>query len=132
VFLVRWYDVGRTGQAMTFESGGQAQRFVKLLGAFDKNASKAVGTMAATKRNAKLVDDLMAEHVDMLTWVSPGQLHKYRSAIRDYFDDELGHKPVDQDVRDAVSWVQRMQAKGLSPVSARRRSRICTDCSRRR
>ena len=113
-------------QSVTFENRQDAERFARMLDVFNGDGDRASAAVAASNTAVQTVREVMLAYVDANHRASPAQLRKYRNQIRDHFDEQLGHTPVDRVDTDVVqAWVGRMRTKRAGAANTRtRRSKV--------
>lgn len=124
-YRVRWRqrrDEVVVRQFVTFENRQDTERFVRMLDIFHGDGDRAWAAVAAPTPPVQDVREMMLAYVDANHRTSPAQLRKYRNQIRDHFDDELGHTPIDRLDTDTVhDWVARLRTKPIGAANNRPR-----------
>jgi len=101
--------------SVPFDSETEARKYMTVLEAHKGNIRQSLVTISASRRSVPLVVDVLAEHIDLLTGVSPGQLTRYRHQVRDHMSGPLGATPIDTvDIRHVTRWIQGLESQGLS------------------
>lgn len=101
--------------SLTYSDRREAERMQRVIEANGGDLNAALGVMAASKRSSPSVADVVAEHIDLLTGVSPGQITRYRGQLRDHLGGALGATPVETlGLREIAGWLHYMESKGLS------------------
>lgn len=101
--------------SVPFESETEARKYMTVLETHKGNIRQSLVTLSASRRSAPLVVDVLLEHIDLLTGVSPGQLTRYRHQVRDHMSGALGVTPIDTlDIRHVTRWIQGLEEKALS------------------
>jgi len=113
----------RKRTSLTYASRVEAERMAAVIEA-SADLRSAQRVTAASKRKSPLVQDVVLEHISMLTAVAPGQLVRYRNQVRDHLSGPIGVTPVDNlDIKVISGWIQEMQRKGLSAQNNQERAR---------
>lgn len=89
---------------MPFDSETEARRYMTVLGTHRGNIRQALVTLSASRRGVPLVAEVLHEHIDLLTAVSPGQLTRYRHQVRDHMSGarRCAHRRRRQPLRQTV------------------------------
>ncbi len=107
----------KTGKQVSvpFDSETEARKYMTVLATHQGNVRQSLVTLSASRRGVPLVVEVLAEHIDLLTGVSPGQLTRYRHQVRDHMSGPLGATPIDTvDLRHVTRWIQGLVSQGLS------------------
>lgn len=116
VVLFRERDSGKQ-TSLTYEDPAEAQRMLRVIEANGGDLNAALGVMASSKRRMPTVAEVVAEHIDLLTGVSPGQITRYRAQSTRHLGGRLGVTPIDViGLRDIAAWLHVMQDKGLAAL----------------
>ena len=101
--------------SVPFDSETEARKYMTVLGTHKGNVRQSLVTLSASRRSVPLVVEVLSEHIDLLTGVSPGQLTRYRHQVRDHMSGPLGATPIDTvDLRHVTRWIQGLVNQGLS------------------
>lgn len=103
--------------SLTYSDRREAERMQRVIEANGGDLNAALGVMAAAKRRSPTVAAVVAEHIDLLTGVSTGQVTRYRSQLRDHLGGRLGSTSIETvGLREIAGWLHYMKSKGLAPL----------------
>jgi integrase len=113
--LFRERDTGKQ-TSLTYDDRAEAEHMRRVIEANGGDLNAALGIMAAVKRHSPTVAAVVAEHIDLLTGVSPGQITRYRGQLRDHLGGALGAMPIEAvGLREIAGWLHLMESKKLAP-----------------
>jgi integrase len=116
-FAVLWRDP-ETGRqtSLTYDDRNDAVVAQQLIEAAGGHAVEAARIADAVRRRGPTVDDVISEHIDLLTSVGADTRSHYRQQLASHISPSLGGYPVASiSYRHVASWVRSMSARGYAP-----------------
>lgn len=115
-YQVKWREGGKQ-KALNFDNPNDAETFKRLLDANGQSFKVAESAMVEAKKRAPTFDEVLEQHLAMLTRASVGTVAKYRQLQRDHITPKLGPMAITaiEEFPHLVQWIKWMQDKGASP-----------------
>ncbi|WP_426594906.1 tyrosine-type recombinase/integrase [Cellulomonas sp. McL0617] len=116
-FAVLWRDPSTGRQtSLTYDDLRDATVARQLIEAAGGHALEAARIAEGIRKTGPTVDDVISEHIDLLTSVGPDTRKHYRTQLSAHISPTLGPYPVAaMTYRHIAGWVNAMSAKGLAP-----------------
>ncbi|MDM7856653.1 tyrosine-type recombinase/integrase [Cellulomonas alba] len=116
-YAVLWRDPDTGRQtSLTYDDRNDAVVALKLIEAAGGHAAEAARIADAVRQHGPSVDDVISEHIDLLTSVGADTRAHYRQQLASHISPELGAYPVAFiSYRHVSTWVRSMSARGYSP-----------------
>ena len=116
-FAVLWRDPDTGRQtSLTYDDLRDATVARQLIEAAGGHAVEAARIADAVRHRGPTVDDVISEHIDLLTSVGPDTRAHYRQQLAAHISPVLGPYPVASiTYRHVAGWVRTMSDSGLAP-----------------
>lgn len=116
-FAVLWRDPDTGRQtSLTYDDLRDATVARQLIEAAGGHALEAARIAEGIRKTGPCVDDVISEHIDLLTSVGPDTRKHYRGQLEAHISPSLGPYPVAAlTYRHIAGWVREMDEKGLAP-----------------
>src|SRR6478735_1926113 len=116
-FAVLWRDPDTGRQtSLTYDDLRDATVARQLIEAAGGHALEAARIAEGIRKTGPTVDDVISEHIDLLTSIGPDTRKHYRGQLEAHISPSLGPYPVAAlTYRHVAGWVREMDEKGLAP-----------------
>ncbi|WP_129337492.1 tyrosine-type recombinase/integrase [Cellulomonas endophytica] len=116
-YAVLWRDPDTGRQtSLTYDDRNDAVVAQQLIEAAGGHAVEAARIADAVRHRGPTVDDVVTEHIDLLTSVGADTRSHYRRQLAAHISPVLGPHPVSSiGYRHIASWVRSMSARGYAP-----------------
>ncbi|NUU18447.1 site-specific integrase [Cellulomonas humilata] len=116
-YAVLWRDPDTGRQtSLTYDDKRDATVACQLIEAAGGHALEAARIAEGIRKTGPSVDDVITEHIDLLTSVGPDTRKHYSNQLAAHISPTLGPYPVAAlTYRHIAGWVREMSEKGLAP-----------------
>ncbi|MEO5317648.1 tyrosine-type recombinase/integrase [Arthrobacter sp. CC3] len=102
-FKILWRKPDGTQTSKTFDDPNVRDLVLELMNANGDNYALVDQAVAAAQRKSPTVEAIMTAHLDGMSGVEPGTVHRYRQLSRNHIVPGLGNYPVDAVTRQNVT-----------------------------
>lgn len=118
-FQVLWRKPDGTQTSKTFDDPNIRDMFLRLMNDHGDDYAAVDRAIVRARATAPTIEAVMAHHLDTLSGVEPGTIHRYRQLNRNHIQPALGAFPVDALTRvNVTDWFNAL------PVAAKTRKNI--------